>query len=49
MHGQKPNNEQSKKPYKTPGLVTYGKLKDLTTGGSGALVENKPNQTNRKP
>ena len=49
MHGQNPKTDEQKRPYKTPALVTYGKLKDLTTGGSGALKENQPSQKNRKP
>jgi hypothetical protein len=30
-----------KKVYQTPTLTRYGRLKDLTTGGSGKAVEGK--------
>jgi hypothetical protein len=34
---------REKQTYQKPSLVTYGQLKDLTTGGSGKLTENGPN------
>lgn len=33
---------EDKKQYKTPTLVVYGKLKDLTAGGTGTLNEGEP-------
>ena len=30
---------EQKQSYDTPHLVTYGRLKDITTGGSGANIE----------
>ena len=33
------NATRMKKPYLTPSLVCYGTLKELTRGGSGAMVE----------
>ena len=29
----------SKKPYRKPKLTAYGRLKDLTTGGTGSAQE----------
>ena len=33
------NATRMKKPYLAPSLVCYGTLKELTRGGSGAMVE----------
>jgi hypothetical protein len=33
-----------KKAYKTPRLMKYGQLKDLTTGGSGTAQESSHGQ-----
>jgi hypothetical protein len=36
---KKPRTAPDRTVYKKPILVTYGKLKDLTTGGSGKSKE----------
>ena len=46
--GQK-TDPNEKKSYKTPSLVTYGRLKDLTTGGTSGNKESSKNQLTRKP
>jgi hypothetical protein len=39
MTSRPEENARKTKPYKKPVLTEYGKLKDLTTGGSGNANE----------
>ena len=44
------NATRIKKPYLAPSLVCYGTLKELTRGGSGAVVEGmRMTNPNRHP
>jgi hypothetical protein len=36
-----------KKPYKTPSIEAYGRLRDLTAGGSGTANEGSQGQRPR--
>jgi hypothetical protein len=38
-----------KKTYQPPELKEYGRIQDLTAGGSGRKPENHPHQRNRYP
>ena len=37
-------NSPAKKPYQRPSVVRYGKLQDLTTGGTGNASESSQGQ-----
>jgi hypothetical protein len=48
------SDSQANKPvrrYSPPRLTRFGKVRELTTGGSGTVTENKPGQgsPNRRP
>ena len=39
---------QRRRPYVSPQLREYGKVRDLTTGGSGTVTEGKSGQDKMK-
>jgi len=42
-------NSKFKKPYTAPTLLKYGKVKDLTTGGSGNVAEHTQTPDHAQP
>ncbi len=34
-----PKEATNRRPYRSPALTKYGAIRDLTTGGSGPMVE----------
>jgi len=39
----------SKKAYKSPSLILYGPLRELTKGGSGAKIEGVKAEVDKRP
>jgi hypothetical protein len=43
------NHHPAQRAYSAPQLIGYGRVRDLTAGGSGTKGEFKPNQGTRHP
>jgi hypothetical protein len=43
------NLQQQRRAYQSPQLMTYGAVRELTTGGSGKAVETNKGQADKRP